>query len=176
MLTLIILDGDFNLPQNLLIYFTDRCAEGGDGLRGVKVKNAEEIFMLKVVLRLQSAPGHQRIGDAYGSGVSECHSDVEIIILLKKRIFNDVKNIALMVVPVFVGELRGDALQLIGKTVAAGNIIIALQHGGYGVVVLRAVFPQIDAAGIVPAAGVGYVKYIAQAGLIAGGVDDRDTF
>lgn len=132
--------------------------------------------MLKVVLRLQPAPRHQRIGDADGGGVSERHSDVEIIILLKERIFNDVKNVALMVVPVFVGKLRGDLFKLIGKIAVAGNVIIAFQHGGHGVAVFWAIIPQIDAAGIVSAACVGYVEHIAQAGLIAGGVDDGYTF
>ena len=40
--------------------------------------------MLKVIARLQSAAGHEGVGDADGSGVSELHSDIEIIILLKK--------------------------------------------------------------------------------------------
>ena len=132
--------------------------------------------MLKVVLRAQAAPRHQGISDAHGSSISKCHSDVEIIILLKERIFNDVKNIALVLIPVFVSHLRGNALKLISKTVAAGNIIIAFQHGGHGVAVLGMIFPQVDAVGIISAAGVGHIEHLAESGLIPGGINDGDSF
>lgn len=46
-----------------------------------------------------------------------------------------------MLVPVFVGKLGGDTFKLVGKATPAGNIIIALQHGRYGVRVLRAKLP-----------------------------------
>ena len=40
MLALIFFDGNFNLPQHLLIDFADRRSEGGDGLRSIEVKYA----------------------------------------------------------------------------------------------------------------------------------------
>ncbi|MGI6182045.1 MAG: hypothetical protein ACOYIE_08215 [Agathobaculum sp.] len=174
-LTFIIFDGNFNLPQHLLVNLADHRAEGGNGLRGIEIEDTEEILMLKVVLRLQSASGHQGIGDAHSGGISERHSDVEIIILLKKRIFNDVKNIALVVVPIFIGKLGSDLFELIGKIAAARNVIIALQHGGHGVGMFRAVFPQVYIAGIVPAAGVGHIEHIAQSRLVAGGINDGNA-
>jgi len=97
--------------------------------------------MLKVVLRLQSASSHKGIGDAHGGGVSERNTDVEIIILLHKGILNDVEHIPLMLVPVFVSKLGGDTFKLVGKAIPAGHIIIALQHGRYGVCVLCAKLP-----------------------------------
>ena len=84
MSALIISYSDFYLPQHLLIDLADCRTEGRDRNRGIEVENREEILMLKVIVRLQSAAGHEGVGDADGSGVSELHSDIEIIILLKK--------------------------------------------------------------------------------------------
>ena len=80
-----------------------------------------------------------------------------------------------MLIPVFVGKLGCDLFKLIGKAVSAGNVIVALKHGGHAVGVLLVQLPQSDAAGIASAACVGHVENIAQAGLIAGGVDERDA-
>ena len=84
MSALIISYSDFYLPQHLLIDLADRCSEGIDSNRSIEVKNREEVLMLKVIIRLQSAAGHECVGNADGGGVSELHSDIEIIILLKK--------------------------------------------------------------------------------------------
>ena len=84
MLALIVSDGDFNLPQHLLIDLADRRAEGGDGLRGVEIKYAQKILMLKVFVRFQPAAGHEGVGDAHGGRVSELDSNVEIIVLFQK--------------------------------------------------------------------------------------------
>lgn len=116
--------------------------------------------MLKVFVRLKTAAGHERVGDADNDGVSESHSDVEIIIFLQKGIVNDAKNIPLVVVPVFIGELGGYALKLEGKTVRAGDIIIAFQHGGHAVQMLLLQFPKETAAGKFPPAGIRNVKHI----------------
>ena len=37
--TLIIFDGDFDLPQHPFACFTDRRAEGGDGIGRVEIEN-----------------------------------------------------------------------------------------------------------------------------------------
>ena len=55
MLALIISYRYFNLPQYLLIDFADCRSEGGDSLGGIEIKNAQKIFVLKAVVRLQSA-------------------------------------------------------------------------------------------------------------------------
>ena len=82
--TLIILNGDFDLPQDQLAALADRRAEGGDGGRGVEVEHIEEIFMGEVFLRLQPTSGQQGVGGADHGGVSESRAHVEIIILAEK--------------------------------------------------------------------------------------------
>lgn len=52
--------------------------------------------MLEIGFRFQSAAGHQRVGNTDGCGASESHSDVEIIIFLKKGTVNDVENVTLV--------------------------------------------------------------------------------
>ncbi|WP_367358495.1 hypothetical protein [Mesotoga sp.] len=129
-----------------MIDLTDRRAEGGDGLRGIEIKNAQEIFVLKAVVRLQSAAGHKSVSDADGRRVSELNSDVEIIILFKERIGNDVEHITAVLVPIFIRELCGDMLKLFVNTEASRNIIVALQHSGYSVGVFGSKLPQLDRA------------------------------
>ena len=81
-----------------------------------------------------------------------------------------------MVVPVFVRKLGGDALQLVGKAVFAGNVEAAFQRRRHGVaVLLRAVLPEEGAAGIFPAACIGDVEHISKPGPVAGGVDKGDA-
>ena len=43
LLALIVLDGDFDLTQDLLTGLADGCAQGGDGLRRVEIKDVQEI-------------------------------------------------------------------------------------------------------------------------------------
>ena len=84
MLTFIVLDGDADLPQHLLVDLADCCSQRPNRGRGIEIENWHEILMLEILVCIQSAAGHEGVGDADGSGVSELHSDIEIIILLKK--------------------------------------------------------------------------------------------
>ena len=54
-LALIILDGDFDLPQHQLAGLADGRSKGGDGLRGVEIKDIQKILMLEVISRLHPA-------------------------------------------------------------------------------------------------------------------------
>ena len=101
-LALVILDGDFDLPQHQLAGLADGRSKGGDGLRGVEIKDVQKILMLEVISRLHPAAGQQRIGGADNGGVPKSGSDVELIIVLQKRAVNDADNIAPIVVPVFI--------------------------------------------------------------------------
>jgi len=82
MLAFIIFDGDFDLPQPPLASFADRRAEGGDGIGCIKIKDAQKILVLKVFVGVEAAAGHEGVGHADGGGISELHSDVELIIFL----------------------------------------------------------------------------------------------
>ena len=90
------LDGCANLPQHFLAGLADRRTQSCDHGGGIEIKDTQEILMLEIGFRLQSAAGHQRINDTDGGGASEGYSDVEIIIFLQKGTVNDVENVALV--------------------------------------------------------------------------------
>ena len=128
MFTFIVLDGDADLPQHLLVYLADRCAQRPDGRRGVEVEDRHEIFMAEILLRFQPAAGHEGIGDADGGGGFELHLDVVLIVLLQKGTVNDIENVLPVFVPVFLRQLGSHISQLLGQVVAA-HIVVAFQHG-----------------------------------------------
>ena len=173
-LTLVISDGHFDLPQNLFAGLADRRTQGGDGGRGIEVKDVGEVLRGKVALRLQAAAGQQGVGGADDGGVSEGRPDVEIIIIFQVRTVNDAKDVKLVVLPVFVHQLGGDPLQLFFHAAGGIHVEAAFQGGGHGVVMLVPVFPKIGAAGFLPAARVGHVEYIPKPGTVAAGVDQGD--
>lgn len=80
MFAFVIFDGDFDLPQHPFRLFADRCAEGGDGIGRVEIKDTQKILMLKVFIGFQPTAGQNRVGDTDGCGASELRSDVEFII------------------------------------------------------------------------------------------------
>ncbi|MBR0196120.1 MAG: hypothetical protein IJQ32_07780 [Paludibacteraceae bacterium] len=154
MFALIVFDADFDLPQNLLIDLADRSTKRPYRGRSVEIKHVEEILVCEVGAGLQAASGQDGVGDADGGGISESNSDVEIIILFQEGVRNDVEDVPLICVPVFIRKLGGDPLYLPFDAAIARNLITALQHGAHGVLMLRAVFPQLDGAGVGPCAGV----------------------
>ena len=79
---LIVLDGDADLPQYLLVDLADRRSQRTDGGRGVEVENRHKVLVGKIAFRLQSAAGHQGVGDTDGSGSLKLHLDVKFIIVL----------------------------------------------------------------------------------------------
>ena len=79
---LIISDGNANLPQHLLIDLADRRSQRTDGSRGVEVENRHKVLMGKIAFRLQSAAGHQGVGNADSSGCLKLCFDVKFIIFL----------------------------------------------------------------------------------------------
>ena len=175
MYALIISDSNFYLPQHLLIDLADCRTEGRDRDRGIEVENREEILMLKVIVRLQSAAGHEGVGDAHGGGVSKLHSDVEVIILFEERIGNDVEHIPAVLIPVFVRKLCGDVLKLLLKSIFSRNTIIVLQHGRYSIVVRPAKLPQIHRARVLSCAGISHIKDVFQFGIISRRVYNSNT-
>jgi hypothetical protein len=172
---LILSDGDFDLPQHLFRGLADRRSQLRYRFQRIEVKDAQKIFMLKIVLRLQAAAGHKSVGSADGGGVSELRSDVEVIILFQKAAVNDVKQFPLMVLPILRRQRGSDLLQLLSKTILAGSAKPLLQGGGNCLLMFRAVLPQPGTAGIFPLAGVRYIKHIADTVLLPAGVHQGDT-
>ena len=79
---LIISDGNADLPQHLLIDLADRRSQRPDSGRSVEVENRHEVLMAEILFRLQSAAGHQGVGNADGSGCLKLYFDVKFIIFL----------------------------------------------------------------------------------------------
>ena len=116
-LTLGISDGNADLPQHLLIDLADRRSQCADGSRGVEVENRHKVLMGKIAFRLQSAAGHQGVGNADGGGCLKLHSDVILIIFLQKGTVNDIEEVLLMLRPVFLGQFSGYLGELSGKVI-----------------------------------------------------------
>ena len=114
-LPLIVLDGHFNLPQDLFADLAHRRAQSGDGGWRVEVEHRQEVFMNEGFLRVQAAAGQQGVGGADHGGISERRPDVEVIIFFQKGTVNDTEDVILIVVPVFIHKLGGDGFQLLRK-------------------------------------------------------------
>ena len=74
--------------------------------------------------------------------------------------------------PVFRSKLGSDALELLREPFLPGNAVITLQHGAHAVRMRVFQLPQVDAAGVFLAAGVGNVKDVFEPRLVAGSVDE----
>ena len=81
-LALVILDGDFDLPQHLSVDPAHRRTQLGGCFRGVEIEDAQEVLMLEAVVRFKPAAVHERVGDADGGGALEGRSYVKFIILV----------------------------------------------------------------------------------------------
>ena len=114
MLALIVLDGDADLPQNLLVNLADRRAQRPNRGRGIEIENRHEVLMLEVLFRIQPTAGHQGVGDADGGGRLKLDFDVEFIVLLQERTVNDVVEVLLMLVPILTRQLSGHINKLLG--------------------------------------------------------------
>ena len=78
----IVLDGDTDLPQYLLIDLADRVPSAPIAAGVLKSKIAMKSSWLKYCSGFQSTAGHQGIGDADGCGSLKLHLDVKFIIIL----------------------------------------------------------------------------------------------
>ena len=173
--SLIVLDGDLDVPQDLFAGIADNRTKGGNGITGIEIEYAQEVLVLKIVLRIQTATGHERVGGTYRSCVFERDAYVVIIILFEERIGKDAENVMAVVVPILVYKLKSNLLQLIGKTLLAGNIIALLQGCGYCVLMLITIFPKERAARVLSAARVRNIKNVFEPWIVAAGVDQRNA-
>ena len=167
MLALIDLDGDADLPQNLLVNLADRRAQRPNRGRGIEIENRHEVLMLEILFRIQPTAGHQGVGDADGGGGLELDFDVEIIVLLQERTVNDIAEVLLMLVPILTRQLSGHIGELLGEIVT-GNAVVALQHGRHRPDMLFLQLPQPGGTGMFTGPGVGNIEHIAQPEPVAG--------
>ena len=171
---LIMLDGDTDLPQHLLVDLADRRSQRPNRGRGIEIENRHEVLMLEILVCIQPAAGHQGVGDADGGGGLKLDFDVEIIVLLQERTVNDVAEVLLMLVPILTRQFSSHINELLGKIVT-GNAVVAFKHGRHRPNVLFLQLPQPGGTGVFAGAGVGNIEHIAQAGLVAGIVHQGNT-
>ena len=131
--------------------------------------------MLKVGLRLHAAAGQESVGGADCCRAPKGCFDVKVIVLFQKGAFNEAEDVVLIVIPVFVHQLGGYTLQLIGKALFPRNRKAPLQSCRHRIPMLLPVLPKVRAAGVFPAAGVRHIKYISQPGIVPGGVNQSDS-
>ena len=174
LLTLIMLDGDTDLPQHLLVDLADRRSQRPNRGRGIEIENRHEVLMLEILVCIQPTAGHQGVGDADGGGGLKLDFDVEIIVLLQERTVNDVAKVLLMLVPILTRQFSSHINELLGKIVT-GNAVVAFKHGRHRPNVLFLQLPQPGGTGVFAGAGVGNIEHIAQAGLVAGIVHQGNT-
>ena len=171
---LIILDGDADLPQHLLVHLTDRRSQRPNRGRGIEIENRHEVLMLEILFRIQPAAGHQGVGDTDGGGGLKLDFDVEIIVLLQERTVNDVAEVLLMLVPILTRLFSSHINELLGKIVT-GNAVVAFKHGRHRPNVLFLQLPQPGGTGMFTGPGIGNIEHIAQARLVAGIVHQGNT-
>lgn len=174
LLALIVLDGDADLPQNLLVDLADRCAQRPNRGRGIEIENRHEVLMLEILFRIQPTARHQGVGDADGGGGLKLDFDVVIIVLRQERTVNDIAEVSLMIVPILTRQLSGYISELLGEIIT-GNAVVLLQHGRHRPNVLFFQLPQPGCARMFAGAGIGNIKHIAQAGFVAGIVHQGNT-
>lgn len=174
MFALIVLDGDADLPQHLLVDLADRRSQRPNRGRGIEIENRHEILMLEILFRIQPTAGHQGVGNTDGGRCFELNFDVEIIVLLQERTVNDIAEVLLMLVPILTCQLSGYIGKLLGEIITR-NAIVALQHGRHRPNVLILQLPEPGSAGMFAGAGVGNIEHIAQPGPVAGIVHQGDT-
>lgn len=114
-LTLILLDGDFNLPQNGFADLADSTAQGGNGFRGVEIQNRLKVLITEGCF--QPTPGHKGIGGADRSGVDECHAFVIVMIPLQVGTVNDAEDVLLMIQPILGNQDSSNLIQLLTETI-----------------------------------------------------------
>ena len=171
---LCISDGNADLPQHLLVDLADCCSQRPNCGRGVEVKDRHKVLVLEVAFRLQTAAGHQGVGNTDGGHRFELDCDVEIIVLLQERTVNDVAKVLLMLVPILTRQLSGHIGKLLGKIIT-GNAVVALQHGRHRPDVLFLQLPQPGGSRMFTGPGVRNIEHIAQPGPVAGIVHQGDT-
>jgi hypothetical protein len=78
-LPLVLLDGDFNLPQNLFGDCAEGPAEHVHGVRRVEIEYRLKVLIFNVFAGVNPAAGHERVGCADREGFPEADAYVEVI-------------------------------------------------------------------------------------------------
>ena len=163
-----------DLQQHLATALTDGGAQGGHGGRRVELINVSESLGSKAVFGGVPAPGQEGEGGAGGDGPLEGKPSVEFIVLLQHGICKDAADLLLVAGPVGIGQHSGHIRKLLGQ-VCRVSAVAALQHSRHRNPVPVLQRPQPGVARIGPGTGVGQIKHIPQAQLVARIVQQGDA-
>ncbi|MBO4932376.1 MAG: hypothetical protein J6I42_09355 [Clostridia bacterium] len=169
-------DGDFDLPKYLFTDFADCRTECMDYRRGVEVENTEKILVREIFVRIHPAPAHECIGDTDGRCTAEPCPDAVYIILLQKRICNDVDNFPMVVNPVFFREVGRHVFNLIAQVSVFCDIEAVFKGFSYDIRVFRVHLPQIHWTGVFAATCIRNIEYIMDFLRITGGINQCNAF
>lgn len=98
------------------------------------------------------------------------------MILFQIQSVNDAENVLLMGKEIF-GDFYGRNLfQLVSEVTGIPDVVLLLQSMGNKLLMLRAVFPEVGAAGTLCTAGVRYIEHIPEPGSVPGVVNEDDPF
>ncbi|MST91361.1 hypothetical protein FYJ76_05320 [Ruthenibacterium lactatiformans] len=173
---LIVSYGCFNFTENLLVDLTDRRAQGTNRSGRIEIENTQKVLMFKIVSRFQLTARQEGVGDTDRCGVPKCRSDVEIIILFEKRIINDADDVPCIGIPILTCQSGSDLFKLRHKAVFTGNIVGTFQGRRYRIGIFLPVVPAPHGDRVFPASGVGHIKDVPQAWIVAAGVDQGNSF
>ena len=168
-------DGDFDTAQDFFTDLADGAAQGEYGLGRIEVKDRHELLRVKVGISRQTAAGKQDVGGADGGCVEECHAFVIVMIPLQIRSVNDAEDVLLVGKEIFCDFDGGNLLQLLFDAAIIGNGKLFLQSVRNCLLMLRAVFPEIGAAGAFGAAGICHIEYILEFGIVSRIVNEGDA-
>ena len=174
--TFIFLDGDFDIAEDFFADAADGTTQSINGLGCVEVKHRHKVLRGKVGIFCQTTPGQQHIGGADGCGVEKCHAFVIVMILFQIRSVNDVEKILLMGEKVFCDFHRRNLFQLVNEISGVLNVVLFRHSGRNHLLMLRAVFPEVGAAGTLRGVGVCHIEHIFQLRSVPGVVDKSDAF
>ena len=169
-------DGDFDTAENFFADLADGAAQSVHCLGCIEVKDRHEILCAKVCIFHQTTPGKQCVSGTDGGCVEECYTFVIVMIPLQIRSVNDAKNVLLVGKEIFCDFDGGNLLQLLCDAAIIGNGKLFLQSGGNCLRMLRAVIPEIGAAGAFRGAGICHIEHIFQLRSVPGVVNQGDAF
>lgn len=177
MASVVFLNGSFDFGKHSSCDGADGCAEGIESLASVELEDAEEILLLKVVIRSVRQSGIHGVCDTVGNCPSESYLCVVFIILLKEAIRNDVEDRLLVLLPILRSKVHGNHFKLYLKTLlgfyAEGCFQSILDR--FSVLLLN-VPKLIQCQRASAGSGVRHIEHIAQIGLFSVRYEQGDTF
>ena len=131
--------------------------------------------MLESCVRLQATSGQQRVFEAHGGGFAKGSAYVKLIIPFQKTAVNDAADFVLMIQPVISRKLISRGMDLPFQALAGGRVVAIFQRKPRRLSVFLGEHPRLVLHRVFSFPCVGYVKHIAELGLTARIIHQRDA-